>query len=373
MKISGIECFPISFKTDRPFANSAESHQKRATTLVKVTTDEGVIGWGEAYGPPQGISRVIETYLKPKLIGMDPFNWEFHWNKIQTHKGVPRGAMGGVDIALWDLKARALQVPVYELLGSRCIEEITPYATGFFFCEDDPDSTEYLEKEAEEVLKKGFRALKMKIGFGKERDIKRIRKIRELIGDSMELMVDANQAYDLLTCLELTPYLTELNVKWFEEPMPWSNFAGYKVLQSKAPFAIAGGEAEVTYQGFIEAIKNNIVDVIQPDLPAAGGITISRKIAVLAEAFQIEFQPHVFGTVIALPAAIQLTASLTNNQGWVLFPRPVMLEWDTTPNDMARDILKEPLSLENGVFKITDKIGLGVDVNEEAIKHYLIS
>lgn len=222
------------------------------------------------------------------------------------------------------------------------------------------------------VVEKGFRALKMKIGFGKQRDIKRMQKVRQLIGDSMEMMVDANQAYDLVTCLELAPCLKELNVKWLEEPMPWSNFIGYKELQSKASFAIAGGEAEISYQGFIEAIKNHIVDVIQPDLPAAGGITICRKIAVLAEAFQIEYQPHVFGTVIGLPAAIQLTAALTNNQSWVLFPRPVMLEWDTTPNPMADEILKQPLRLENGVFKITDRAGIGVEVDEDAVHKYLI-
>lgn len=372
MKITDINCFPISYELERPFANSSEYHQKRATTLVKVSTDEGICGWGEAYGPPQGTSRVIDTYLKPKIIGLDPFKWEFYWNQIQAHKGIPRGVVGGVDIAMWDLKARTLQVPIYELLGGRCIDEIVPYATGFFFCEDDPDSTYFLEKEAESVIEKGFRALKMKIGFGRERDIKRIRKVRELIGDSIELMVDANQAYNLVTCLELAPYLSELNVKWFEEPMPWSNFLGYKELQSKVSFSIAGGEAEITYQGFIEAIKNHIVDVIQPDLPAVGGITICRKIAVLAEAFQIEFQPHVFGTVVGLPAAIQMTASLTNNQSWVLFPRPVMLEWDTTPNPMADDILMESLRLENGVYGITNQIGIGVEVNEKEIDKYLI-
>jgi len=372
MKITDVNAFPISYTLERPFANSSEYHQKRATTLVKVSTDEGLLGWGEAYGPPQGIGNILETYLKPKVVGLDPFRWEFYWNQIQTHKGIPRGAIGGLDIAMWDLRAKALQVPIYDLLGGRCIDEIIPYATGFFFCENDPDSTSYLEQEAELVIEKGFRALKMKIGFGLKRDIKRIQKVRELIGDSIDLMVDANQAYDLVTCLELAPCLNELNIKWLEEPMPWSNFSGYKELQSKVSFAIAGGEAEVTYQGFIEAIKNHIVDVIQPDLPAAGGITICKKIAVLAEAFQVEYQPHVFGTVVGLPAAIQLTASLTNNQSWLLFPRPVMLEWDTTTNPMANDILNKPLLLENGVFKIPKQIGIGVEINENAIKKYLI-
>ncbi len=372
MKITNVNCFPISYELERPFANSSEYHQKRATTLVKVTTDEGICGWGEAYGPPQGTASVIETYLKPKVIGLDPFKWEFYWNQIQAHKGIPRGAIGGLDIAMWDLKARALKVPLYELLGGKCIDQIVPYATGFFFCEDDPDSTRFLEQETEMVVEKGFRALKMKIGFGRDRDMKRIRKVRELIGDAIELMVDANQAYDLVTCLELAPFLKEMNIKWLEEPMPWSNFVGYKELQSKSAFAIAGGEAETTYQGFIEAIRHHIVDVIQPDLPAAGGITICRKIAVLAEAFQIDYQPHVFGTVVGLPTAIQLTASLTNHQGWVLFPRSIMLEWDTTTNPMANDILTTPLRIENGVFNISEQIGIGVDVDEQAIEKYRI-
>ncbi|MBE0556079.1 MAG: mandelate racemase/muconate lactonizing enzyme family protein, partial [Proteobacteria bacterium] len=207
MKIKDVESFPVSYQLERPFANSAERHQRRSTTLVKITTDEGIAGWGEAYGPPLGVSRFIQTYLKPRLVGEDPLRLEYLWFKLQTHKGIPKGAMGGIDLALWDLKARAMNVPVYELLGGRNSAVITPYATGFFFSEDEPDSTRYLEAEVEEALSKKFRALKMKIGFGKDRDIKRMRRVRELVSDGIDIMADANQAYDFMTCIELIPFL----------------------------------------------------------------------------------------------------------------------------------------------------------------------
>jgi D-galactarolactone cycloisomerase len=372
MKIQDVASFPVSYELRRPFANSAESHQRRSTTLVKITTDEGVFGWGEAYGPPLGVSRFIQTYLKPRLVGQDPYRLEYLWFKLQAHKGIPKGAMGGIDLALWDLKARAMNVPVYELLGGRNTSVITPYATGFFLNEDDQDSTKYLEAEVEEVKSRKFRALKMKIGFGKDRDIKRMRRVRELVSDEIDMMVDANQAYDFMTCMELVPCLTDLKVRWLEEPMPWQSFEGYKELRKKVTFAIAGGEAEYEYRGFIEAIREHVVDVIQPDLAASGGLTNSRRVAILAEAFQVDFQPHVFGTILALPAAVQLTASITNHQPWMLFPRPVLLEWDTTQNPMATDLLKNPLRLTEGLLHVPDGIGIGVEVNEEAIKHYLI-
>ena len=372
MKITGVKAYPIGFEFEYPFISSVQKHQKRTTTLVKIVADNGIVGWGEAYGPPVGISKIIEEYLQERLLGQDPFRLEFWWNQVQTQKGIPRGAIGGVDIALWDMKAKSLKMPLYELLGGKFIDEITPYATGFFLSEDNPDSTEYLEKEAESVLEKGFKAIKMKIGFGIDRDIKRMEKMREIIGNNIKLMVDANQGYNYMSCMQLKPIFEDLDIFWLEEPMPWSSFSGYKELKQKTDFAIAAGESEISYQGFIEAIKNQIIDVIQPDLSAAGGITILRKIAVLAEAFNIEFQPHAFGTILSLPASIQLMASLSNNQSWAFFPKQVFMEWDTKPNNMARDILNRPLDIVDGVYKISDHIGIGVDVNEEAIKYYEI-
>jgi D-galactarolactone cycloisomerase len=212
----------------------------------------------------------------------------------------------------------------------------------------------------------------MKIGFGRERDVARISRVRKAVGDSVELMVDANQGYNLMTCLEMAPFLKECKVKWLEEPLPWHSFSGYKELRAKVDIPIAAGESETTLQGYTEAITNGVADIIQPDLPACGGITAARRIANLAYAFHVEFQPHIFGTILGLPAALHLLASMPNYQSWGVFPRPVLLEWDINPNHLAENILKEPVTIRNGIVKVPEAIGLGVEVDESAIARFLM-
>ena len=372
MKISDIKTYCVTYTPDRPFTNAIDWIKKRSVTLVKVITNDGLVGWGEAYGPPEGTARIIETYFKDRLLGADPMRVEYHWQQVQSKKGIPPGAVGGVDIALWDLKAKALGVPLYELLGGKFCEEFLPYASGFPFKEDSPDSLEQLDKDIEKTVAQGFKAMKMKIGFGKERDAARISRVRKLVGSSVELMVDANQGYNLMTCLEMAPFLKECKVKWLEEPLPWHSFAGYKELRAKTDIPIAAGESENTMQGYTEAITNGVVDVIQPDLPACGGITPAKRIANLAFALQVEFQPHIFGTILGLPAALHLLASMPNHQSWCVFPRPVLLEWEINPNALAECILKEPITIKNGVVKVPEAIGLGVEVDESAISRFLM-
>jgi len=372
MRITDVKAYPVSYTPDRAFANALDWNNKRAVTLVKITTDEGLAGWGECYGPPAGIARIVETHFRDKLVGCDPMQVEYHWQHVQAKKGIPAGAVGGIDIALWDLKAKALGVPLYQILGGKFLDEFAPYASGFPFKEDGPDSVEQLDKDIEKVLAGGFKALKMKVGFGKERDVARVTRVKKAFGDAVELMVDANQGYDLMTCLEMAPFLEECKVKWLEEPLPWQSFAGYKELKSKIRIPIAAGESEVTMQGYTEAITGRLVDVIQADVPACGGITAAKRIAALAFAFHVGFQPHVFGTILGLPAALHLMASLPNYQSWCLFPRPVPFEWDINPNNLAETILKQPIAISNGVIKVPEGPGLGVEVDEAAIARFLV-
>jgi D-galactarolactone cycloisomerase len=372
MKIAEIKAYPLSYTPGRAFANAIDWNKKRVVTLVKITTDDGLTGWGEGYGPPAGIARIIETHFKEKLVGSDPMRVEYHWQHIQAKKGIPAGAVGGVDTALWDLKARALGVPLYQILGGKFLDEFVPYGSGFPFKEDCPEGLEQLDKDIEKALAGGFKALKMKIGFGKQRDVARITRVKKTVGDAVELMVDANQGYDLMTCLEMAPFLEECRVKWLEEPLPWQSFSGYKELKSKIKTPIAAGEAEVTMQGYTEAITGRVVDVIQADVPACGGLTPARRIAALAFAFHLDFQPHVFGTILGLPAALHLMASLPNYQSWALFPRPVLLEWDLNPNMLADKILKQPIRICNGVVKVPEGPGLGVEIDEAAIAEFLV-
>ena len=372
MKISEVKAYPLSCTPDRAFANAMDWMNKRSVTLVKITTDEGLTGWGESYGPPAGIARIVETHLRDKLMGTDPMRVEYHWQHVQAKKGIPAGAVGGVDIALWDLKAKALGVPLYQILGGKFLDEFLPYASGFPFKEDSPESLEQLDKDLAKAVSGRFKALKMKIGFGKKRDEARIKRVRKAVGNDVELMVDANQGYDLMTCVEIAPFLEDCNVKWLEEPLPWHSFSGYKELKSKIRIPIAAGEAEITMQGYAEAIAGRVVDIIQPDLPACGGITAAKRIAAMAFAAHVELQPHVFGTILGLPAALHLMASLPNYQSWSVFPRPVLLEWDLNPNLLAEKLLKQPIVICNGVVRVPEGPGLGVEINEAAIPEFLV-
>ncbi len=373
LKIADVKAFPILVKNKKVFYNSIDSFPFRALTLIKVTAEDGTYGWGDAYGPAAaGTAKIVEGYLKERLVGQDANRIEYLWQKIQTKKGLPVGVLGGVDMALWDLKCKAYGIPLCEMLGGRYFDEIHPYGSGLTFKEEHPDSTEEMEKELHNMMKSGFHSIKMKVGFGKEVDKKRISKVREIIGEDVGLMVDANQAYNMSTCLELLPFLREMKVKWLEEPLPWHGFESYKQLRSLAGIPIAAGEGENTTQGFVQAIQGQICDIIQPDVPAIGGITQLKRVSTLCYLNNIECHPHVFGTVVALYAAMQFMCAQPNYGSYCTFPEPVELEWDVNPNSMARKLIKDPIDVKNGVIKIPYKPGLGVDINEEAIEEFLI-
>ena len=371
LKIADIKAYPVGFDLAKPFYNSVDRHYRRSVTLVKITADDGTYGWGDAYGPAAaGAAQMIEMYLKERLIGQDPFRAEYLWHVLQNKKGFPIGVLGGADIALWDLKAKKLEVPLYELLGGKYFDEFTPYASGLPYREDSPDSMDAMVEEVKAIIPHGFHSLKMKVGFGKKRDTARIAKVREMIGDQMQLMVDANQAYTISDCLQMLPVFEKYNVAWLEEPLPWQSNDSYKLLRSRTRIPIAAGEWENTMQGFVSAIQNQVCDIIQPDLPAVGGITAMKRIATLAFANNIALQPHVFGSIVSLQAAMQFMASQPNYHSWATFPEGVMIEWDTNPNSSANKLIKEPLQLKNGVVKLPEKPGIGIEIREEALSEF---
>jgi D-galactarolactone cycloisomerase len=374
MKIKEIKLFPLRAEVE-PFASATGWRNLRETILVEIITDEGFSGWGEAKGPLSCIVKAIEENLAPIIINEDPLNAGVLWEKMQIKKlkGTPPGAIGGIDMALWDLKGKILNVPVYQLLGGCFINSIQPYATALFYHSNkEKENSLLFEEEAQQLLDLNFKAIKMKVGFGIKNDVKRVRKLRELAGKDFPIMVDANQSYGFSSALELGKILDELGVVWFEEPMPWISISAYKELGRRLNLLIAGGEIESNLMGFVETIKQRSVQIIQPDPIMCGGITPCQHIASLAKASQVVFCPHCFGNIVNLFACIHLTVGFSHYANWTPIDRPVLLEWDATKNPLVEAIVENLPRIKNGIIGIPQGPGLGINIDRKALGRFLI-
>ena len=375
MKIRDIKAYPLRCDVQTPFTSATGWRKTRGTVLIEIVGDDGLSGWGEAIGPLQTVATAIEEDLKPLLTGQNPLDVGVLWERLQVRrtKGTPPGAIGGVDTALWDLKGKALGVPVCRLMGGCFHHTLQPYGTALFYHEANWDQLTALEEETADLLQRGFRAIKMKVGFGIARDIRRMTRVREIVGNDFPLMVDANQSYDFQAALKLGHALDELGVQWFEEPMAWMSLAAYRELGNRLTTPIAGGEVETSLMGFLEAIRQRAIQIIQPDPALCGGITPALHIASVAKAFEVGFMPHVFDGIIGLSAGLHLTAGVSHYADWTLVPRPVILEWDATENPMRDRIVAKGPELKDGMVEVPDTPGLGIELDREAIQAFVIS
>jgi D-galactarolactone cycloisomerase len=303
MKIRDIKTYRLDAALAEPFAYSQAWYERRGALLVEIVGEDGLSGWGEAFGPPLLTAPVVEFY-KPLLIGADAFATELHWqtlyNRLRDHgqKGLAIEALSAVDIALWDLKGRRLGLPVHRLMGGPLRSRVEAYATGFYR-KRGGDAAAYLIDEARQRAEAGFGAIKLKLGFGVDEDVRLCRAIRKAVGEKMTVMVDANHAYDATAAIRVGRQIEELDIAWFEEPVPPEDLQGYKQVKSALRIPIAGGEAEFTRWGFRPLIVERAVDILQPDVCAAGGLSECKKIADMANAFGVRVNPHVWGTGVA--------------------------------------------------------------------------
>lgn len=375
MNINDIIAYPIQCNVQTAFTSATGWRKTRGTVLVEVTGEDGLSGWGETVGPLRTVATAIEEDLKPLLKGQNILDTGLIWERMQVRrtKGIPPGAIGGVDTALWDLKGKILGAPVCRLMGGRFHKTIQPYGTALFYHEEDWDQLTALEEETQELLKRGFKAIKMKIGFGISRDIRRITRVREIVGDDFPLMVDANQSYNFQAALEVGRALDDLGVKWFEEPMAWLSLPAYRELGNRLKTPIAGGEVETSLMGFFESIRQGAVQIVQPDPALCGGITPALHVASVAKAFEVAFMPHVFDGIIGLSAGLHLTAGVSHYADWSLVPRPVILEWDATENPMRDKIVISGPELKDGLVDVPDTPGLGIELDRDAIHAFIIS
>ena len=373
MKIANIEPYIIVHKLDTPFYFSQWEYDSRKICIVKITLDDGTYGWGEGYGPASIIKAGID-FFSQFLLGENALEHEVLWQEMYrrsldyARSGILQAAISAIDVALWDLKGKLLGQPVSVLLGGIKNPIIQPYATGLYFTKTD-NLEEKLTEEAQLYKSQGFKAVKMKIGLGISQDVKYIAAIRKAIGPDMELMIDANHAYSYKEAIELAQKTEKYGISWFEEPVSPKDYEGYKRLRENTSIPIAGGECEYLKFGFKRLFENECVDIAQPDICATGGLTEAKKIATLAQTYCKDVVPHSWGTWIAISAAVHFVGNLDRNPGRMFDNLPTM-ELDRTENALRDEVTQHQLKIEQGLLHVPRTPGLGVEVDDEALKKY---
>ena len=386
MKISSIKSHVLRYELDKELGYSQQYYKHRTAHLVEIETDEGITGWGECFGPGNialANKYIVEKVIQPLIIGEDPINKEYIWHKVYNllrdsgQKGMPIQALSGIDIALWDILAKKAKLPLYQLLGGKTNNKIPVYGYGMMLQKKSVEELcELFKKEANQIKEKNFKAMKMKVGLGPKEDLKLVSAVREAIGNDFKLMVDANHAYNKNDALYVGRGLDEMEIYWFEEPVAPEAYDGYKELKEKLKTNIAGGEAEFTKYGWNELIKNNCIDIAQPEVCGLGGITEYLKVSALAQSNFIPIVNHVWGSALSVAVNLHLITSLPDMPGG-LFPAKSMLEFDTTEkNIFITDLAEEKFSIldqvkdKDGFASPLENIGIGINPKKEFIKEY---
>lgn len=378
MKITAVKTYLLRYqlREEDVFGYSQNWYTSRNAMIVEVNTNEGITGVGEAFGPPEVTSAIIEHVYKPYLMGKDPMDkeviWEELYNKLRDHgqKGLSVEAISAVDIALWDIVGKNLNVPVHKLLGGAYRKKVKVYATGFYRKKPN-HQTEDSVKEGIRYVEKNFKAFKIKIGFDIKEDVARVKAIREAVGNEILIMIDANHAYDASTAINVGRRMEPYEIYWFEEPVPPEDIEGYIEVKQALNIPIAAGEAEFTKFGFRHLISNRAVDIVQPDCCVTGGLTEAKKIATLAHAWNIQCVPHVWGSAIAIAAALQLIAALPSCP-LSLNPKEPIFELDQSPNIFRENLVTDPPRIKDGYIEIPKKAGLGVTLNRDSLQRYAV-
>lgn len=388
MKITKIETFILRVPLGKErFYSSQCAFPERNSLLVRITTDEGLQGWGEGgqYGPPEPPEACIRKVFAPMLMGEDPMKSGVLWERMYSmtrdfgQKGAYIDAISALDIALWDIAGKAQGRSVAELLGGAFRSGIHAYATGCYYRGEDyldyRKNLPALAKEAESYARAGFGIVKGKIGLLPiEQDIERLAAVRKAVGPDVKLLIDANHAYNSGTAFRLCAELEKIgNILWFEEPVPPEDYEGYAMLRKGSSIPIAGGECEFTRFGFRELFTRGCVDIAQPDICACGGFTELRNIQALASAFGIPVIPHTWGSAVALAAALQFIATLPpfpHTANPVPLQNEPVVEFDRNPNALRDELAETPFLLKDGKLEVPQGPGLGITVDEDVLRKY---
>lgn len=365
MKIDHIEV--INLKFDYPnrsgFCYAGGVCTGRLTTLVVVHTDNGAVGYGSAYTHPALAEVIIKHQLEPLLIGEDPRDVETLWQRMYGitrwygRKGAAMTALGAVDTALWDLRAKAADKPLYALLGGNR-KSCPAYASGLLWREPDE-----LAQEAAGYIDHGFRRVKMRLARGPEYDRAAVSAVRHAIGDANDLIVDGSMRYSVKMARELATFLAEKKIFWFEEPFPPEDLDPFVALHGTAKLRIAAGENEFGLPGFRELIASGALDIIQPDVSRCGGVSETIRIGQLAAQHNLPIATHTWNDAIAIMANAHVVAAMPNG---------LTVEIDRTGNALVDELLVESLQVTNGELQLSGAPGLGITLNDAVIDRYRI-
>jgi L-alanine-DL-glutamate epimerase-like enolase superfamily enzyme len=382
--ITDIRTYPISVPLEREFWMSLEPYAVAAEIIVEIETDDGLVGIGEIHGRPQpDILQILEHTFKPRLLGLDPLEHELIWQTLfqttfsrvsaniasadgQPHfrtSGKPQmmAALAGVDIALWDIKGKALELPLYKLLGGlHC--SVPCYVSGGYYGPAGQASVEQLVEEMTGYVALGFDAVKMKIGgLAIEEDIARVRAVREAL-PAVRLMLDANSAYDVATAITAARAFEPFEIHWLEEPTAWFDpIFGLAEVAATTTIPLASGERELHRYGCRDLVEHGGIRFLQFDCTRAGGITEWMSAAAHAATHGVRMAPHhdpqIHGHLVAATA-----------NGYVL---------EVFPNH-ARDPLWGKLfsygpAVAGGTLTLSERPGLGIALDRDFVDRYAVT
>ena len=377
MKIECIRTHHLRSELDEPFGFSQWYYSTRNTLWVEIIADDATTGWGECYGPAEVYEAAITAFYGPPLLGLDPLATDRLWHGMWrssldfARRGVMMGAMSGIDMALWDLKGKALGMSVSELMGGRYRESVPCYATGMYF-KDMPEEALIgtLVAEALDCREQGFAAMKIKVGKNPAFDVRLISAMRRAL-PATTLMADANHAYDLPEAVRIGRVLDEYDFAWFEEPLSPEYELQFRQLHEKLRVPLAAGECEQTRYGFQRLLSPGGVQIAQPDLAYCGGISEAMKIRAVASSLGVNVIPHCWGTMLNLAAATHFLAS-----GYLEPGRAegagAMLELDRTPSPLRDELFETPVTIEKATAHVPTAPGLGVVVDRSALQSFRV-
>ncbi len=373
MRITGIRAHHVGFSPTPPLGNASTFIRRRDFLLLEIIGEDGSRGWGEVFNSPFAAAAFIRARLAPLLLGRSALETGRLFHAIcgtigYDRRGAAMMAISAVDMALHDLAARAQGISVARLLGGALHEKLLAYASGPFIAEGREPYGAY-PAQIDALLARGYRAIKPRVGVAPRQDGAAMRAMRRQVGEDVALMVDINQGYTVGPALDAARQMEEAGLLWIEEPLQPEDIGGYRAVAQATRCAIAGGEALASLAAFRDFLEARTFSVLQPDLTVCGGFTGLRRVAALADAYDVPVMPHVFGTLVNHHAALQMAAVLTPRRGGGPMPYP-FIEIDVTPNPLLA-LLGMPDPAADGTVDVPDAPGTGLDLDPARLAPWL--